>query len=226
MKTYIRRRETNKELIIVFGGWGTDQNAFIPFCDENHDLILYYNYSADEPLILPETKTYDRVVMIAWSLGVWAAEYMFASMKLKPDLSIAINGTPVPADNRYGIPVDLFEGTLNRLTEAGMEKFNLRLFGNKSTLENNLDKVSKRSVNSFRDELRWMYNRIMEPNDQKYRWDIAFTSIADRIFPYENVTGYWSQRKETKIISMDLPHYPFFHWNSFSEMIDDLTARL
>ena len=222
MKTHIRRRDTNTDLIILFGGWGTDQHAFLPLCTDDHDLILYYNYSADEPLVLPEMKTYNRVILIGWSLGVWAAEYMSGSMNLKPDLSIAINGTPIPADDHYGIPTGIIEGTLNNLSEAGMEKYNLRLFGDKKTLDMNRDKVSRRTTKSFEDELRWLYNRIMETPDKKYSWDIAVTCKADRIFPPGNVIKYWNSRNETRHIIMDLPHYPFYHWGTFRAMIDSL----
>lgn len=225
MKTHIRRRESNTDLIIVFGGWGTDQNAFLPLCSNNHDLILYYNYSADEPLILPEAKTYKHITLVAWSLGVWAAEYMSSKMNLKPDLSIAINGTPVPADDLYGVPVDIIEGTVNNLSGHGMEKYNLRLFGDKKTLDTYHDRVSKRTIESLREELRWMYNRIMETNDLKYRWDIAVASPEDRVFPYKNVMGYWTKRQNTSVVCLDLPHYPFFHWANFMEMIDDLKSK-
>lgn len=222
MKTYIKRREANTDLIIVFGGWGTDQNAFLPLCSDNHDLILYYNYSADEPLVLPDPKTYKSVTMIGWSLGIWAAEYLSGTMDLKPDFSIAVNGTPVPADNLYGIPLDVFEGTVNNLSEQGLEKFNLRIFGDKKTLDLYRDRTSQRTLESLKDELRWMYNRIMETNDLNYTWDIATASPDDRVFPYKNVYDYWSKRDKTRLLTIDMPHYPFFKWNNFGEMIDEL----
>lgn len=222
MKTYIKRRESNSDLIVVFGGWGTDQNAFLPLCTDDHDLILYYNYSADEPFVIPDPKTYNSVTMIGWSLGIWAAEYLSDTMDLKPDFSIAVNGTPYPADNLYGIPLDIFEGTLNNLSEQGLEKFNIRIFGDKKTLGSNRDRTSQRTLESLKDELRWMYNRIMETNELKYRWNIAVASNDDRIFPYKNVHDFWSKKSNTKLVTMDLPHYPFFKWKSFKEMIDEL----
>ncbi len=76
MKTYIRRREKNEDLIVFYGGWGTDENVFAPLCTDDFDFILFYNYSADEALVLPETKTYNSITLIGWSLGVWAAEYL------------------------------------------------------------------------------------------------------------------------------------------------------
>jgi len=225
MKTHIRRRENNEKLIIVFGGWGIDQNAFIPLCTESHDFMLYFNYSADEPLVLPDRKTYGQVVLIGWSLGVWAAEYLSDSMNLNPDLTIAVNGTPVPADDKYGIPLDIFEGTLNNIDESGIYKFNLRLFGNKDILDDNVDKLSKRSINSYGAELRWLYNRIMENPDKNYRWDIAVSSINDRVFTPDNQIKYWKNRKDTRHIKIDQPHYPFHYWGSFDNMIKDLLDK-
>lgn len=220
MKTHIRRRENNKRLIVLFGGWGIDRNAFIPLCTDDHDFILYYNYSADEPLVLPDRKIYDSIILIGWSLGVWAAEYMSESMNLNPDLKIAINGTPVPADNKYGIPLEIFEGTLEKMDETGINKFNIRMFGSKTALNRNTDKLSRRSINSYGSELRWLYNRMMENTERNYNWNIALSGAKDKIFPPSNQINYWSKQEETKHLILDLPHYPFHHWNSFDEMID------
>jgi hypothetical protein len=69
MKTYIRRREKNEQLVVVYGGWGTDENVFAPLCNDEFDFILFYDYSADEALVLPEMKTYSRITIIGWSMG-------------------------------------------------------------------------------------------------------------------------------------------------------------
>jgi biotin synthesis protein BioG len=220
MKTYIRRREKNNHLIVLFGAWGTDENVFTPSCNDEFDFILFYNYSADEALVLPEMKTYDKIILIGWSLGVWAAEYLSNKTGIIPDITIAVNGTPVPADNQYGIPLNVFEGTLNNITETNIEKFYLRMFGDKKTYLANIDRVPKRTLKSLHDELRWLYNRIMEPKETGFRWDYAVTSEIDRIFPSENMNSYWENEKDTKHIILPLPHYFFHKWTSFADFID------
>jgi pimeloyl-[acyl-carrier protein] methyl ester esterase len=220
MKTYIRRREKNNQLIVLFGAWGTDENVFTPSCNDEFDFILFYNYSADEALVLPEMKTYDKIILIGWSLGVWAAEYLSEKTGIRADLTIAVNGTPVPADNQYGIPLNVFEGTLNNITETNIEKFYLKMFGDKKTYLANIDRVPKRTLKSLHDELRWLYNRIMEPRDTEFRWDYAVTSEIDRIFPSENMNSYWEQVKGTKHIILPLPHYFFHKWSSFADFIE------
>lgn len=226
MKTYIKRREKNDRLVVVYGGWGNDENIFTPLCGDDSDYILFSHYSADEPLVLPEMKRYTRITLIGWSLGVWAAEFLTSKTGIIPDLAIAVNGTPVPADDRYGIPLKAFEGTLNNITDRNMTKFYLRMFGDKKTFEANRSRVPIRTVKSLTDELRWLYNRIMEPKESLFKWDIALISSYDRVFPTENLLAYWQTRPETLHLELDQPHYLFHSWKSFDELIQFAEAEL
>ena len=219
MKTYIRRREKNDQLVIFYGGWGTDENVFTPLCNDEFDFILFYNYSADEALVLPEMKTYEKITLIGWSLGVWAAEYLSPKTGIKPNLTIAVNGTPIPADNQYGIPLNVFEGTLNNITSENIEKFYLRMFGDKKNYLKNIDRIPHRTIKSLHDELRWLYNRIMEQKEPGFKWDYAVTSESDRVFPSKNLNGYWNKEINTKHITLPLPHYFFHKWGSFTDFI-------
>jgi pimeloyl-[acyl-carrier protein] methyl ester esterase len=219
MKTYIRRREKNDHLVVLYGGWGTDEHVFTPFCNDEFDFILFYNYSADEALVLPEMKTYKKITLIGWSLGVWAAEHLSPKTGIKPDVTIAVNGTPVPADDTFGIPLNVFEGTLNNITEENIDKFYLRMFGDKKSYVSNIDRVPHRTLKSLHNELRWLYNRIMEQTEPGFRWDYAVTSDIDRVFPSKNLAGYWEKEKCTKNIILKLPHYLFNEWKSFGDFI-------
>ena len=93
-------------------------------------------------LCFPEMKTYDKITLIGWSFGVWAAEYLSSKTGIKPNVTIAVNGTPIPADDQYGIPLNVFEGTLNNITEENIEKFYLRMFGDKKSIEQILNQNS------------------------------------------------------------------------------------
>jgi len=219
MKTYIRRREKNTHLVVLYGGWGTDENVFTPLCNDEFDFLLFYNYSADEALVLPEMKTYEKITLIGWSLGVWAAEYLSSKTGIKPDVTIAVNGTPIPADDQYGIPLNVFEGTLNNITEENIEKFYIRMFGDKKTYHTNINRIPHRTLKSLHDELRWLYNRIMEQKEPGFRWDFAVTSEKDQVFPSKNLDSYWENEKSTKHIILPLPHYFFHKWKSFTDFI-------
>jgi biotin synthesis protein BioG len=220
MKTYIRRREKNDQLVVLFGGWGSDENVFIPLCRDDFDFILFYNYSADEALVLPEMKTYNKITIIGWSIGVWAAEYLSPKTGIKADINIAVNGTPLPADDRFGIPLNMFEGTLNNITEQNMSKFYHRMFGDKKTYLLNSERIPHRTVKSLHDELRWLYNRIMEQKEPGFRWDYAVISESDRIFPAKNLKSYWGKVEETRKVVVPFPHYLFHKWESYSDFIN------
>lgn len=219
MKTYISRREKNNKLIVVFGSWGNDENVFTPLCKDDFDFILFYNYSADQAFVLPEIKTYEKITIIGWSLGVWAAEYLAPAIGIKPDVTIAVNGTPVPADDRYGIPLSVYEDIMNNITEENMENFYIRMFGDKKTYRSNIKRVPVRSIKSLHDELRWLYNRIMEQKEPGFKWDYAVISSKDKVFPASNLLGYWEKVAETKKIILPLSHYMFHKWGSFSDFV-------
>ncbi|MCU0366082.1 MAG: DUF452 family protein [Bacteroidales bacterium] len=219
MKTFLRRFENNRDLIILFGTWGIDEKAFSNLCTDRFDFILFYNYSADEPLILPEMKTYRRVTVIGWSLGVWAAEFYSRRLGIRPDLTIAINGTPVAADDHYGVPLKIFEATLNNITNYSMAKFYLRVFGNKSSFERNRPIIPSRSVKSLHDELRWIYNRMMEPVQTGFVWDYSLIGTEDRVFRASNLISYWNMHPETRQIIVESPHYLFDNWKTLDELI-------
>jgi biotin synthesis protein BioG len=219
MKTYIRRRDKNNELVVVYGGWGTDEYVFAPLCNDEFDFILFYNYSADEALVIPETKKYDKITLIAWSLGVWAAEYLSPKTNIKPDVTIAVNGTPIPADDHYGIPLSIFDNALDNITEVNIGRFYLRMFGCVKKNAGGPELVFQRTLKSLQDELRWLYNRIMEQKEPGFRWDYAISSEYDNIFPASNQISYWNKTKNTSHIILPLPHFFFYDWKSFADFI-------
>lgn len=221
MKTFIQRKECNRKLIIMFSGWGTYENSFIPLCNDDFDFVLLHNYSIDAPLIVPENKAYDKIILIGWSLGVWATEYYLPQIGISPDISIAVNGTPTPIDDIYGIKVSVFEHMLSNISEEYINDFHLRMFGDKMTYNANKDRLPKKTVESYYEEIRWLYNRIMEQTEPSIKWDYALYSTHNQIFPPENMKNYWSRHKETKLITLhSLPHYIFHKWNSFADFID------
>jgi hypothetical protein len=101
-----------------------------------------------------------------------------------------------------------------------MEKFYLRMFGDKKSFAANFDRIPRRSIKSLHDELRWLYNRIMEQTEPGFRWDYAVISEIDRVFPSTNTLAYWKERKATKLIRVPHPHFFFHCWNSFEDFIN------
>jgi hypothetical protein len=60
----------------------------------------------------------------------------------------------------------------------------------------------------------------MEQKEPGFRWDYAVTSEIDRIFPSKNLDGYWEKEKNTRHIILQLPHYLFNEWGSYTDFIE------
>jgi biotin synthesis protein BioG len=103
-----------------------------------------------------------------------------------------------------------------------MGKFYFRMFGNKQTYEINRDRIPHRNIKSFHDELRWLYNRIMEQKEPGFRWDYAVISEYDRVFPAKNQKEYWRREHNTKHLTLPMNHYLFHNWKSYSEFISSV----
>ncbi len=88
------------------------------------------------------------------------------------------------------------------------------------TITRNADRIPHRTIKSLHDELRWLYNRIMEQNESGFKWDYAVTSEIDRVFPVKNLNDYWEKKAGTKHIVLPLPHYFFHEWKSFYDFVE------
>ncbi|MBK7731694.1 MAG: DUF452 family protein [Bacteroidales bacterium] len=69
--------------------------------------------------------------------------------------------------------------------------------------------IPTRTEKSLHDELRWLYNRMMEPVETGFVWDYALIGKEDSIFKASNLKSYWSMHPETRQIMVDAPHYLF-----------------
>jgi biotin synthesis protein BioG len=226
MKTYIHRKDGNTELVVIFGGWLTDENTFLPLCDDSFDVIIIHNYSYDPPFIIPGNNKYDKITLIGWSLGVWAAEYFVPKLNIKPNISIAINGTPYPFHDTFGLPVEKIDTYLESVDYDKVRELHLKSFGNTRGFDNNYDKISNHLIKSSLLEIRWLYNRIMEQEKPSLKWDYSITSKDDKLIPDENIDNYWESAKKTKIIRIDKSIYQMEkYWKSFNGFIEYVKAR-
>ena len=102
MRTEWLLRTAQRRVVVFFNGWGMDHaiaRYLLAHTPEGfgYDLLSCYDYGdprlADDTLA--ELGQYDERVVVAWSLGVWAAA---RSGIEKVDRSLAINGTLTPLD--------------------------------------------------------------------------------------------------------------------------------
>ena len=130
MKYFWLNKEQNDKLIMLFCGWSFDYKPFERLNCGNNDVIIFYDYSdinSLEDSIKKFSFDYRSYSLIAWSMGVYAA-YLLKEFLPKFDNKIAVNGTPFPVNDEYGIPLKTFDLTL-KYVETGLQgKFQKNLF--------------------------------------------------------------------------------------------------
>lgn len=188
--SYITKNDRPR-LLLIYAGWSVGPDFFAGICCPGYDIAVAHDFSTLEAADLPN---YDEVVLLAWSLGVHAAELTAGHLPLT--LTVAVNGTPSPVSDTEGIPVAIFNATAAGLSEQSLAKFRRRMGAPELPR-------GDRSIESLRDELE-RFPRI----GVDFRWDRAVISSDDRIFPPANQARAWQGRAD--IVSVAGSHTPDF----------------
>ena len=182
--------------------------------------------------IYKQTKTGNSQLLLIFS-GWAASPEVFRQLETEPDTdlwicydyrgmdfegAIAVNGTPCPVHDRWGIPETIFRGTLDNVTEEGMRRFNRRMCGKRDILQA-YEQIPPRPLADIREELEYLYAEIKKasPASALFNgWTQALISSKDRIFPTENLRAFWQGR--CPITEIEAPHYPFYLWKQWDEI--------
>ena len=203
------------KLIIFFSGWGMDERATDHLACSGWDICTCFDYRDMTAEDIDSWRCYDAVLLVAWSMGVWAAEALASRERLFIDAAIAVNGTPAHVDDRCGIPSKTAWGTHDNLTGESLEKFRRRMFGDSKTHRDMKHRLSDRSVGELKEELHSIISS--KPMRGNINWDLAVISGRDSIFPPENMKNYWTGR--CRVAEIDAPHYPFHLFESWEDLL-------
>jgi len=213
--TWINKTSENK-LILFFNGLGMDEKTLCNFNHKGFDVCMFYNYN-ELTSIKDSFKEYDEIYVIAWSMGVWAAEQCLRNSKINITKSIAINGTSIPIDSDYGIDKKIFEGTALNWNDRNRMKFMMRIFASTSLYKKYFSCLPDRNTDEQKNELLVLLDKAMKENISHYPWDTAICGKQDLIFNYQNQINYWTGK--ANIISCDIPHYPFINSKNWNEIV-------
>lgn len=219
MQYHWLNKSDNKDLIIFFGGWSFDYKPFEYLDCGNNDVLMFYDYT-DLKFSLDEilgNKVYEKVRLIAWSMGVFVAFYLKDELPKLAD-ALAINGTPYPIDDERGIPHRTFDLTL-QYAEIGLkDKFYKNVFSNEAFLIRYLKTPVERSVDSRVIELESLNEFIKETNqtyDNEF-YQRAIVGIKDKIIPTKNQLNCWGNIA----IRLDCGHFPFYNFESWEDILE------
>lgn len=212
MQFHWLNKQNNDKLIIFFAGWSFDHKPFEFLDCENYDVLMVYDYNNFN---LPEIPKYKKYYLITWSMGVFTA-YQMRNELPKFDIKIAINGTVLPVDDEFGIPLKPFLLTL-RHAKTGLEgKFYQNIFDKKEEFEIYLQSPVERSIDDRVEELHNLYDKI-KATEKTYEpfYDKAFVSSDDKIISTKNQLNFWQDK--AKIIKSG--HFPFYNFKSWNELL-------
>lgn len=211
------------DLIVYFAGWGTPPALVTdwhrpPSCDlllcwDYRDLTLDFDFSP-----------YARVHLLAWSLGVWAAENSLPPLKWTS--ATAVNGTPRPIDEDFGIPSAIFNGTLNGLqgkfAVRTRDKFERRMTGDATRLTA-YRQLPQRDLPDITAELAAVGKiaAAQTLSGASIAWQRAVIGEQDGIFPPDNQQCYWQTYvPNCHLQRIDAPHEALSQWADFTMVLD------
>jgi biotin synthesis protein BioG len=206
MKVFWHKKEKNKQLLLLFNGWGFDWKIFQDVDVPHHDVVSVYDYADIEPEQFGFTKSYPEVKIAAWSYGVFVADY-YSETIFNVTKAIAINGSTTPIDDVKGIPVKIFLATMQSFNAANRDKFYLRIAGGLSAYKQIINKLPDREVENQLAELKSLYQLSLKKRENSLKWDVAIISTHDKIFPLANMKNAWGD----KIVVVEGEHYPDFN---------------
>jgi pimeloyl-[acyl-carrier protein] methyl ester esterase len=214
-------KNQGNRLLVFCNGAGMDARPFVFLKASDLDVLCLYNYS-DLTLsqdLIDALNGYDEISLIAWSMGVWAAQHLFPSIVQRFKHKIAVNGTHCPIHDRYGIPVEIFKATHAGYDGATRLKFYRRMCREREILDRFLAHQPQRSVDDQKQEL----GSLLAQTDCCPAQDSIFTDIIvsknDSIVLTENQLQFW---REKNVRLIDGTHFLFYDWNSWNTLLNDL----
>ena len=187
----------NDKLLVVVLGWAADPTMVAGVVELRKDFDIVCIYDFREIRSLDTLGNYPEIHLIAWSYGVWAAEQILPEMDFAS--AVAVNGTPLPVDDEFGIQKKIFELTVNNIN---ISKFEQRMcFGMRETVK------IRRPENECIDELRALQKYFQNPYKVSIKWSKAVVGGRDLIFPPEKQLKYWNSNNTEVDYRQNAPHF-------------------
>jgi len=208
---WVKELGNKEKLIIFFNGWGMDESVISHLDTYGYDLLVFYDYrflDLDDE-VFAKVMSYNERFVVAWSMGVLVSTLF----DLMPKKMIAVNGTPYPISDEFGIPVNIYKNMMSTYNELSKNQFMQKMFVSKDDIER--FKVPNRTVEEQKEELV----SLMKYYGKNKKFDKVIISEKDRIIPTKMQKNYWNNCVVESVVSLDSGHYPFFNYNSWQEII-------
>lgn len=206
------------KLIIFCNGWGMDEGPVSHLASTDFDVLMLYGYhDLTMPLDIDQLSSrYSDIFLIGWSMGVWVGQKLFHKYRTSFSGCLAINGTLCPIDDKYGIPINIFNATLDGFSEVTRLKFYRRMCREKSNLKKFLSSEPKRSLEDQEGELTFLLLNTECLKLEQSIYDSVVIADYDWIVPSENQKRFW---RESRSFHLPAFHYLFPLYQSWDHLI-------
>ena len=214
-----RRREP--VCLVFFAGWGMDARPFSPLAAGGVDVCMLSAYRRLELPQLAELHSYEEVVLVAWSFGVWmAAQLCPWPLRATCSEGIALGGTLQPVDARFGLAPEQFENMLASFDAEKLHSFYQAMFDEPAHAELFLANLPQRSLTELRAELAFLHAASVHTPTALDIFSHHVITGRDRIFSGRNQARAWG--RQTAACTMPWPHFPFYSFRSWGELLATL----
>lgn len=219
MKTYWLNRQGSENIIVFFAGWSFDENPFKGIDCGGYDVLMVYDYNdLRVPDELKNLSGYREKVLMAWSMGVFAA-YLLRDLFSEFDYKLAVNGTVTPVDNEFGIPVKMFELTLKHAAVGLGGKFYKNVFNTDEDFQKYNQVPVKRSIEDRVAELENLYGLIKTSQISYTKfYDAALVSEFDKIIPPKNQIASHNANS-VSVVTLPCGHFPYYNFMDWGEVV-------
>lgn len=252
MKQVYIVNENHPKLLLLFAGWASDETPFKQYRPKDMDYMVCYDYRTldfDQSIF----DRYRQVNVVSWSMGVWVGSLVLSHAPKNKILSIAFNGSTYPIDDMEGIPLKIYQATLDGLTPASLQKFMRRMCKDSNAYKALMEITPRRNFDEIKEELKLIQEQYFEMRGDitdedadseiaeekfeeyydtyNYEYDYAFVGNGDLIIPAENQICNHEDIGSNNLIVLDCTHYdePMFRFllqDMWEMPIDDFLKRL
>jgi len=219
-------KNREKRLLVFCNGWGMDEKPYNKLTATGIDVLVLSDFSdlssRDCEGVIPGIDAfghYQERILLAWSMGVWAAHKLFARSESAFQRKIAVNGTLCPIHDRYGIPRELFGVTAQAWSESSKEKFYRRMCGEKNLTREFMDNAPARGIADQQRELNWYLEQVDCLSSTEAFYSEVWVSTKDRIMATENQLNFWGD--DVRFVSGG--HFPFYRKSCWHELLSSDT---
>jgi pimeloyl-[acyl-carrier protein] methyl ester esterase len=209
-------RNNQRQCILFFSGWGMDPAPFRRLPAAHHDLCMLYDYRHLHPVDLEPFAGYERLHLIAWSMGVWVAAHLMADQAASFASATAIGGTLIPVDKQCGLPPDSFAAMIDTFDQDVLDTFYRNMFDDEEQLARFLANRPQRDLSELRDEMVAFRAAFFQNGPGIDIFNRKLVTSRDRIFSGRNQMRAWGKGS---CVTVNWPHFPFYGLADWQELI-------